>query len=426
MYAGDVEQRIFLNEYATNIYLCPLRYLMNHLALKLQILFRPLLRGCLIFAALNALPIIGRAQPDCTITSDHPMPVCKGTQFQLSAIQAPGCVYSWSVSTSSSPIIALQATINQTVTLTVTDTVNQLSCTSQPFEIEVYPSVQIQFEQMQLTCSNSDNDNGQTAMVRASATGQSGPYTYQWDVRPTQIAPGNPSLAIGLKAHQRYAIKVTDQNNCIVRDTFFTRAYPNPVIEVFSNPDTAFIQKPYVNFEYVNKSADSIRVTSQYWEMGDESQRVELEKPMHTYTEIGDYKVVLTVYNSFGCDTVYFKDVKVMPIKLSIPNIITPNNDGINDVLVITEGSTDKPTDGLKSGASLQEGGVRPLSAYYKKTALTIFNRQGRIMYESTDYNNDWGGKGLSDGIYFYVLKCEGFKSNDVYKGSITIFGSGN
>ena len=118
-----------------------------------------------------------------------------------------------------------------------------------------------------------------------------------------------------------------------MRDTFFTRAYPNPVIEVFSNPDTAFIQKPYVNFEYVNKSADSIRVTSQYWEMGDESQREEQEKPMHTYTEIGDYKVVLSVYNSFGCDTVYFKDVMVMPIKLSIPNFITPNNDGINDAL---------------------------------------------------------------------------------------------
>lgn len=397
---------------------------MNDMALKIRTLHPFFVR--LYVVAFLLLPFIGRAQPDCTISCDHPMPVCKGTHLLFSANQAPGCVYSWSINQSNSPSIAHQATINQTVILTVTDTVNQLSCTSQPFEIEIFPEVQILFEQMQLTCSNSDNDNGQTAMVRATATGQSGPYTYQWDVRPTQIAPGNPSLAIGLKAHQRYAIKVTDQNECITRDTFFTRAYPNPVIEVFSDPDTAFIQKPYVNFEYVNKSADSIQITGQYWEMGDESQRVELEKPMHTYTEVGDYKVVLTVYTNYGCDTVYFKDVKVMPIRLSIPNIITPNNDGINDVLVITEGPAEKPEEGLKAGSAMQEGGIRPLSAYYKKTALTIFNRQGRVVYESSDYNNDWGGKGLSDGVYFYVLKCEGFKSNDVYKGSITIFGSSN
>lgn len=72
------------------------------------------------------------------------------------------------------------------------------------------------------------------------------------------------------------------------------------------------------------------------------------------------------------------------------------------------------------------DGAIRSLSAYYKKTNLVIFNRQGKKLYESTNYNNDWGGSGLSDGVYFYVLQCEGFKSNEVYKGAITIFGSGN
>ncbi len=403
---------------------------MNLMATKNQIPSFVVLRNHLFLLAFFALPFVSLAQPDCTITSNHSMPVCKGTHLTLSAIQAPGLVYLWSNSESKNPTIDFLATTNQTITLTITDTVNQLSCTSLPFEISLFPTFEVDFEQMQLTCSNSDNDNGQTAMVRATALGQSEPYTYNWDVRPTQIAPGNPSLAIGLRAHQNYAIRVTDRNECIVRDTFFTLAYPNPVIEIISTPDTAFIQKPYVSFEFINKSADSIRVVSHYWEMGDDSPRVEQLNPMHTYTEVGDYKAVLSVFNDFGCDTVYFKDVKILPIKLSIPNIITPNNDGINDVLVITEGAADDNNNtgnnALKSAYATNEEGVRPLSAYYKKTSLTIFNRQGRIVYESNDYNNDWGGKGLSDGVYFYVLKCEGFKSNEVYKGSITIFGSGN
>lgn len=365
------------------------------------------------------------AQPDCTISSQQLFPLCKGTGVTLTAVQQPNCVYEWSFNSLTTTIITFDAVETINVTLRVRDTITLEECLSTPFEVSVHPEVNIAFEQMQLTCTNGDSDNGNTAMVKAVATGQSGPYTYNWDVRPIQIAPGNPSLAIGLKAHLWYFINVVDQNGCTTKDSIFTKAYPNPVIEIKSTPDTAFIQNPYVTFEFTNKSIDTVQVTSHYWEMGDNTPRVDLEKPVHVYTEVDDYSVILTVFNQYGCDTVYLKDVKVLPIKLSIPNVITPNGDNINDVLIITEGSTEDETDNpMKSVNS--DGGIRPLSAYYKKTTLVIFNRQGKKLYESSNYNNDWGGEGLSDGVYFYVLQCEGYKSNEVYKGSITIFGSGN
>lgn len=309
------------------------------------------------------VPFAADAQPDCTISCAQLMPVCVGNTVTLTAVQAPNLVYQWSVDGSSTSVITFEALTNQSITLTVTDTINQLSCTSLPFEVQVHPAVEINFEQMQLTCTNGDNDNGNTAMVRAIATGQTAPYTYNWNVRPIQIAPGDPSLAIGLKAHLWYHILVTDQFNCLTADSFFTRAYPNPVIEIISTPDTAFIQKPYVTFEFTNKSVDTVQVINQYWEMGDESPRVDMAAPMHTYTEVGDYTAALTVFNQQGCDTVYFKEVKILPIRLSIPNIITPNGDGINDVLIITEGSAEDDED-LKTVAA--GDGIRPLSAYYK------------------------------------------------------------
>lgn len=370
------------------------------------------------------LPANLRSQPNCTITSNQIMPVCKGSGIVLSVAEGPNLTYEWMPGGLTSSVLTFDAIENKTITVKVTNTETLEECISAPFEVILYPEINVDFEQMQLTCTNGDNDNGNTAMVRAIATGQSGPYVYDWQVRPIQIAPGNPSMAIGLKAHLWYHIFVKDQNNCMVADSFYTQAYSNPVIEITSTPDTAFIQKPNITFEFLNKSVDTVQVTSHYWEMGDESGRVDLEKPLHIYTEIGDYTAALTVFNQYGCDTVYFKTVKVLPIKLSIPNVITPNGDNINDVLIITEGSDDEEGNGLKSTTA--DGGIRPLSAYYKKTSLTIFNRQGRILYESADYNNDWGGEGLSDGVYFYVLKCEGFKSDEVYKGAITIFGSGN
>lgn len=62
-------------------------------------------------------------------------------------------------------------------------------------------------------------------------------------------------------------------------------------------------------------------------------------------------------------------------------NIITPNNDGKNDVLVFDNISL------------------------YPGNSLTIFNRWGREVYNTTNYQNNWGGTDLSAGTYYYLLK---------------------
>jgi gliding motility-associated-like protein len=63
-------------------------------------------------------------------------------------------------------------------------------------------------------------------------------------------------------------------------------------------------------------------------------------------------------------------------------NIITPNGDGKNDVLII---------DNIQ---------------LYPGNSLTIFNRWGREVYQTTNYQNNWGmDAGLAPGNYFYLLK---------------------
>lgn len=75
-------------------------------------------------------------------------------------------------------------------------------------------------------------------------------------------------------------------------------------------------------------------------------------------------------------------DTKKIIGNIKVPNVITPNGDGKNDVLKV---------DGIE---------------LYKENTLAIFNRWGNEVFRSQGgYQNNWDGNGLSEGTYFYVLK---------------------
>jgi PKD repeat protein len=144
-----------------------------------------------------------------------------------------------------------------------------------------------------------------------------------------------------------------------------------------------------------------------------------LDEPVFTYVEPGDYNVSLRVTDDFGCDTTFTKLFKVVPPDLKIPSVFTPNGDGHNDKFVITiKGAA---SEGSKRNREEDDQDEEPLSTYYKSSELVVFNRWGRIVYKSNDYQNDWDGGGLADGTYFYVLKCIGLKDVVQYQGSVMI-----
>lgn len=113
--------------------------------------------------------------------------------------------------------------------------------------------------------------------------------------------------------------------------------------------------------------------------------------------------------------------IQVLPVKLKIPNIFTPNGDGINDYFIIGYDESG----GSNNEKRLEYEPYTTLNEYYMRTKLVIFNRWGRIVYQSNDYKNDWDGGNLPDGTYFYVIECVGAQSNQRYQGSVSIFASG-
>jgi gliding motility-associated-like protein len=107
----------------------------------------------------------------------------------------------------------------------------------------------------------------------------------------------------------------------------------------------------------------------------------------------GDYFVLVTTPCQFIMDSifVYTQDCSLHP-----PNIITPNGDGVNDYFVLPN-----------------------IDLLGYDWSLEIFNRWGEQVYYSPDYQNDWNGSELSDGVYFYIIRTS--SSSISYNGSVTI-----
>lgn len=92
------------------------------------------------------------------------------------------------------------------------------------------------------------------------------------------------------------------------------------------------------------------------------------------------------IVSGSNCDDDCFFEID----QIIIPNIITPNNDLINDDFLITN----KPNCSDK---------------------LIILNRWGNIVFENSPYQNDFNGNGLHEGNYFYVYYPE-IDNFDTYK----------
>jgi len=79
--------------------------------------------------------------------------------------------------------------------------------------------------------------------------------------------------------------------------------------------------------------------------------------------------------------------VTLLPMgEMEGPNILTPNNDGNNDILAIKGVDADK------------------------ERKLVVFSKSGSIVYEDEDYLNQWSGTGKSGellprGTYYYIFK---------------------
>src|SRR5690606_34600872 len=110
---------------------------------------------------------------------------------------------------------------------------------------------------------------------------------------------------------------------------------------------------------------------------------------------------VVTVLDQNGCSSKDVITVYVEYLPVFLPTAFSPNDDGINDILF------------------LRGFGISSMN-------LFIYDRNGKIAFQSTDKNNGWDGtidgKKASSGVYAY--QCKVYRSNNEVielKGNITL-----
>jgi len=136
-----------------------------------------------------------------------------------------------------------------------------------------------------------------------------------------------------------------------------------------------------------------------YWSFGD-GDISEEESPIHLYGTWfeNDDPLNLTVTliaknEQYGCQDTIIKTVEIDEF-VFIPNVITPNGDEKNEYFEIN---------GFVGACWV----------------LSVYDRWGSLVLQQEDYQNDWDGGTLSDGVYFYEVINDNEERH--FKGSLLI-----
>ena len=226
-----------------------------------------------------------------------------------------------------------------------------------------------------VTDMNTDNQEicyGDSADLRALYSGPSfGTLDYSWS--PTDlVVDSTKQNTTSIAIFQDTTIFYVSLNlgACNFEDSIIVRAY-----EAYSEFTISYdsIYNPVI-VEFENTSAEN--TISYFWDF-DNGMIFEKRNPTEQqYFEPGEYNVMLVIENELGCvDTAY---QRIVVPEYYVPNIITPNGDGVNDFFIIT--------------------GLKELTNFY------VYNRWGKKVLEILDYQNNFDGGDLVDGRYFYRL----------------------
>ena len=142
------------------------------------------------------------------------------------------------------------------------------------------------------------------------------------------------------------------------------------------------------NFEWTVSKSDAIIINRS------------AEEHRYTFNDAGNYKVKVRISNAF-CTFTDSVNITIVESGLQVPDVFTPNGDGINDEFKVAYKS-------LRTFKGI------------------ILNRWGRKVFQWTDPSKGWDGnitgRPAAEGGYFYVIEALGTDGIEYkLKGDITL-----
>tara|TARA_Y100001954_G_scaffold199276_1_gene217212 strand:- start:927 stop:3185 length:2259 start_codon:yes stop_codon:yes gene_type:complete len=196
------------------------------------------------------------------------------------------------------------------------------------------------------------------------------PYYYTWSHSNTNQDSTANNLIEGT-----YEIFILDNDGCEGNLLINIDNIDGPTAFFNQNFDTVTYVDGIVDFLNFSSAAAQTELISNQWSFGN-GQFSNLESPSHNFNQIGNYFVQLTVTDNFDCTDSYIREVvAVEDYFIWTPSAFTPNGDGKNDLYI------------PKFHNIIEES-----------FEFFIYDKWGKLVYETTDINSGWDGIRLDNG----------------------------
>ena len=178
-----------------------------------------------------------------------------------------------------------------------------------------------------------------------------------------------------------------------VADTIVT-IYPKPQANFSATP--TLVQVPNTAAFFFNLSIDA---DSYLWYFGDGGTST-AENPVYTYSQVGQYDILLIASNQYGCTDSITKLKYITAEQINdivLPNAFTPNPSGSNG--------------GVYDPTSFNNDVFYPFTINgVDEYRLTIYNKWGEIVFDTDDLKTGWDGfyKGTLCQADVYIWKVKG------------------
>jgi gliding motility-associated-like protein len=190
---------------------------------------------------------------------------------------------------------------------------------------------------------------------------------------------GSTGSVLGVDGPGVFTVTVTDANGCTGTSA--------PHVVTFEVPQAAYVasppspQPPGTTVQFTDASTPGGgTITGWSWWLGVAGSEAQGPDASWTYPDLGEYFIQLAIITANGCVDTILGSYLILPVDITVPNVFSPNGDGINDYFAIE-------------------------NIQFFRNELVIFNRWGMVVHEATNYRNEWRGTDVPDGTYYYVLR---------------------
>lgn len=251
--------------------------------------------------------------------------------------------------------------------------------------IEVLPPLQVQISTSELVCFG---DSGYITTDLGNPE-----YDVQFNGMSLDTLYGIAGQSVNLF--------IEDLTYGCTKDSLLVIPSFSPVTALFSpNPNISCIPWDEQPVTFIDLSQYGLSGT---WEFGNgESMEYGAENPVISYNTAGNYNINLSIENEGGCmDSAEVEICILDPTRLFVPDIFSPNNDGINDILIV------------------RGQGIVAME-------FLIFSQWGQLVFRSTNPEVGWDGQlhgsPSPSGVYAYQLSAQmNDGSNEVKSGNVTL-----